>query len=258
LPIHLLKPEIDKTMIQRLKTSTILLLTAGFILLGSLVAYNMALKTEYTKGTYKDPYRNFVTLDYRDFNQIEINPASDINVKIMSGNYKVQVHKHATDYITFTKNGSNLQVNLNYLKEEQQQPYGDVIVITCPQLTQLKTNAFYTLNGKKITSNKSWNNNLVTVEGFQQPTLSLQQDKATTIKLTNSKLDRLEAVVGVSAGSAAKLELDKTNQIQEANLDIRNKSELVVENLTIPKRQYQFSDSARATFSGSALGILAQ
>lgn len=245
-------------MIQRLKTSTILLLTAGFILLGSLVAYNMALKTEYTKGTYKDPYRNFVTLDYRDFNQIEINPASDINVKIKSGKYKVQVHKYTAKYIKFTKSGSKLQVNLVYPEEEEQQPYGDLIVITCPQLTQLNTNTFYTVNGKKIISNKSWNNSTITVEGFQQPDLRLQQDKATTIKLSGSKLNRLDAVVGVSAGSAAKLDLDKTNQIQEANLDIRNKSELVIENLNIPKRQYHFSDSARATFSGSALGILVQ
>ncbi len=245
-------------MLHHLKTSTILLLTAGFILLGSLVAYNMALKTEYNKGTYKDPYRNFVTLNHRDFNQIEINPATEINVKIMSGAYKIQVHPFATDYVQIKKNGLNLQVDLVYPQDEKRQPYGDLVVITCPQLESLKTNAFYSLQGKKITSTKSWDDNTVTIQGFQQPALRLLQDKATAVKLSGNKINRLEAVVGVSTGSSARLNLDKTNQIQEANLDIRNKSELVVENLIIPKRQYQFSDSARATFTGSALGILAQ
>ncbi len=245
-------------MLQHLKTSTILLLTAAFILLGSLVAYNMALKAEYNKGTYKDPYRNFVTLNYRDFNQIEINPATEMNVKIMAGDYQVRVHKHATDYIKLRKTGRNLQVDLVYPQEVKRQHYGDLVVITCPQLAKLKTNAFYSLQGKKITSTQSWDDNYVTVQGFTQPALSLQQDKASSVKLSGNKLNRLEAAVGISTGSSARLNLDKTNQIQEANLDIRNKSELVIENLNIPKRQYQFSDSARATFTGSALGILAQ
>ncbi|QNF33905.1 hypothetical protein HUW51_14675 [Adhaeribacter swui] len=245
-------------MLQHFKTSTILLLTAGLILLGSLVAYNMALKTEYNKGTYKDPYRNFVTLNYRNFDQIAINPASELNVKIKAGDYKVQVHKYTKEYLSFTQNGKLLQVDLAYPKEPQMQPYGDLIVITCPNLANLKTNAFFMQNGKKVISTKSWNNSTVTVEGFEQPSLNLQQDKGTTVKLSGNKLNRLEAVVGLSTGSTAYLNLDKTNQIQEANLDIRNKSELIVENLNIPKRQYHFSDSARATFSGSALGILAQ
>ena len=245
-------------MLQHLKTSTILLLTAGFILLGSLVAYNMALKFEYNTGSYKDPYRNFVTVNYRDFDQISINPATEMNVKIIAGDYNVRVHKYATDYITFKKSGHNLQVDLVYPQEVKRQPYGDLVVITCPRLTTLKTNAFYSLNGKKITSTQSWDDNTVSVQGFEQPVLSLQQDKATSIKLSNTKLNRLEAVVGLSTGSAARLHVEKNNQIQEANLDIRNKSELVIENLNIPKRQYQFSDSARATFTGSALGILAQ
>ncbi|RDC64014.1 hypothetical protein [Adhaeribacter pallidiroseus] len=245
-------------MLQHLKTSTILLLTAAFILLGSLVAYNMALKTEYNKGTYKDPYRNFVTLNYRDFDQIIINPATEINVKILSGDYKVQVHPFVTDFVQIKKNGQHLQVDLVYPKEEKRQPYGDLVVITCPKLDNLKTNAFYSIQGKKITSTKSWDDNTVTVQGFQQSAFSLQQDKATAVKLSGNKITRLEAVVGVSTGSSARLNLDKTNHIQEAHLDIRNKSELVIENLNIPKRQYQFSDSARATFTGSALGILAQ
>lgn len=241
-----------------MKTSTALLLTAFLILLGSLAAYNMALKTEYNKGTYKDPYRDFITLNYRDFDQVEINPATEMNVKIMAGDYKVQVHKSATDFIQFKKAGRQLQVNLVYPQEEQELRSWELVVITCPQLIDLKTNAFYTVKGKKITPTKSWDDNVITLQGFKQDNLNLEQDKASAVNLLENKINRLKAVVGLSAGSTARLHLDKTNRIQEADLDIRNKSELVIENVTIPKLQYQFSDSARATFTGSALGILAQ
>ena len=195
-------------MLQHLKTSTILLLTAGFILLGSLVGYNMALQSEFNKGTYKDPYRNYVTLNHRDFNQVIINPATEINVKIVSGDYKVQVHEFANDFIQIKKSGSNLQVDLVYPQQEKRKPYGDLVVITCPNLANLKTNGFYSVQGKKITSTKSWDDNTVTVQGFQQPALGLQQDKATAVRLSNNKLNRLEAVVGVSTGSSARLNLE--------------------------------------------------
>ncbi|PSR52526.1 hypothetical protein AHMF7605_02790 [Adhaeribacter arboris] len=86
-----------------MKTSTVLLLTAFLILLGSLAAYNMALKNEYNKGTYKDPYHNYITLNYRDFDQVEINPATEMNVKIKAGPFSVQVHPHATDLVKIKK-----------------------------------------------------------------------------------------------------------------------------------------------------------
>jgi hypothetical protein len=47
-----------------------------------------------------------------------------------------------------------------------------------------------------------------------------------------------------------------SNRIIAANLDIRHKSQLILEGATIPQLYYQFADSATATISGAALSAL--
>ncbi len=94
------------------------------------------------------------------------------------------------------------------------------------------------------------------MQEFKQDTIFLQQDKASAVSLSGNKINRLEAIVGFGSASTSRLYINGTNTIQEANLEIRKKSELVLDNITIPKLKYQFSDSAKATFSGRGLGIL--
>ncbi|PSR52525.1 hypothetical protein AHMF7605_02785 [Adhaeribacter arboris] len=145
-----------------------------------------------------------------------------------------------------------------YPQDKEAFHWQEIVVITCPEIKNLKTNAFYTLKGKKVNSTETNHNYSLTLQGFKQANLNLQQDKASAVNLSGNSINRLDAIVGWSTLSNSRLQIDKTNSIQEADLDIRNESELIIENVKIPKLKYQFSDSARVTFSGSALGVIAQ
>jgi len=57
--------------------------------------------------------------------------------------------------------------------------------------------------------------------------------------------------------TALRAEYPKENyKLQAANLDIRNKSSLVLDDLFIPALTYTFSDSAQLDLKGNALQIL--
>jgi len=81
-------------------------------------------------------------------------------------------------------------------------------------------------------------------------------DNASHVVLAHNNIKFLDAVAGMSSGSNSKLNLTETNQLQAAKLDIRNKSQLILDNLVIPDLAYTFSDSARLDIKGSALQLL--
>ncbi|SMB85053.1 hypothetical protein SAMN00120144_3158 [Hymenobacter roseosalivarius DSM 11622] len=239
-----------------MKTSNKLLLTALLFLLTSLAAYNMALKTEYRKGTYKDPYKNFTALNLKDFNALEINPASILNVKVMAGPYAVWVHKKAAEYVQVKQTGQRLRLDVAFAEDKDFTGNSYAVMISCPRLTSLTTNAVYSVKGKQTIDKDlgSFPNFGVTVSGFTQDSLWVRQDNASLLKLTDNTLGRLRAVAGLSPGSSSTLHLLATNHITAANLGIRHKSQLILENVAIPQLHYQFADSAKATISGASLG----
>lgn len=243
-----------------MKTSNKLALTALLVLLTSLAAYNMALKNEYDKGTYKNPYKDFIALDLKGFNELEINPASILNVEVKAGPYAVWVRKGADEYVTVKQLGRRLRLDAAFAEEKEYTGRGYAVMISCPRLTALTANAVYSVKGKPTTDKNTgpFRNFGVTVSGFAHDSLRLSQDNASLVKLTDNRFGLLRAVAGLSDGSSSTLHVLPSNRIGAARLDIRNKSELVLENIRIPQLQYQFSDSAKATVSGTSLGMLMQ
>jgi major membrane immunogen (membrane-anchored lipoprotein) len=63
-----------------MKKSNLFLLVAVIVLLVSLAIYNTNLRAKFLAGTYKDPYRNFETLNFKNFNTVAVNAASEISV----------------------------------------------------------------------------------------------------------------------------------------------------------------------------------
>jgi len=238
-----------------MKKSSKLLLTAILILVISLGIYNAALKAEYRKGTYKDPYYGFTSLNLKNFNTLELNAGSVIGVKIIKGDYQVQVHNLAAEFIKVKQEGQKLKVDVVY-PEDRKGVWADYhVVISCPELQSLKTNTEYITKGKSITDKKN-SGYKISLEGMSQEKLQLNMDNASRVLLVHNKINMLEAVAGISSGSSSELNLARDNQIQEAHLDIRNKSQLILDNLIIPELTYTFSDSARLDMKGSALQLL--
>ena len=96
----------------------------------------------------------------------------------------------------------------------------------------------------------------ISVEGFEQDSLLLQQDNASVIKLVNNKLGKLRSITGISPGAHSKLEISPDNTIQEADLTVKRKGTLLVQAAKITNLKYDFGDSTNVTLSGAALGML--
>ena len=238
-----------------MKKSTKLVLTAVLIFIITLGVYNAALKAEYLKGTYKDPFQNFTDQNFNDFNTVVVNAGSVINVKIEKGDYQVRVHQDATEFIKIKQEGSCLIVDVIFPEKSQRVWASNHVVIACPELQSLRTNTAYTINGKMVTD-KEANRQAVMLEGFAQDKLEIKMDNASHVVLAHNNIKFLDAVAGMSSGSNSKLNLTETNQLQAAKLDIRNKSQLILDNLVIHNLSYTFSDSASLDIKKSALQLL--
>jgi flagellar motor protein MotB len=243
-----------------MKKSNLFVLAAVIILFASLVSYNTTLRAQYVSGVYKDPYRNFETLNLKNFNAVAVNAASEISVTIRQGpNYKVQLFTPDADKIKVTQEGNQLLIDAKYQQDRRYLGDREKVVITLPTLQMVTTNASYTIDNKPFTHGKNkheWSNASTKIIGFTQDSLFIQQDNLNKIELINNKLGFLHVISGASPGSSSRIQINSNNTIARANLDIRNKGELSLTDIFIPNPTYQFSDSARLNLSGPALAIL--
>jgi hypothetical protein len=245
---------------QLMKNSNKYLLAALLVLLTSLTAYNMALRTEYRKGTYKDPLRDFTTLQFQDFTEVTVPAASVVRVKIVSGPFKVRVSPQASKYVQVRQQGSQLSITAAFPEGEEFLGHSEAVVISCPQLAVLTTDAIYQLKGQPhVDKNQGYPMSKgIVVQGFTQDSLTLRQDKASRIELAGNHLGSLRATAGATPGSHATLQINPDNRIGAASLAIERQSELILNNVAIARLHYHFADSAKATLTGAALGSFAK
>ncbi|WP_046244567.1 hypothetical protein [Hymenobacter terrenus] len=235
-----------------MKNSLKFLTAAGLLLLGSLTAYNAALHTEYTRGSYRDTQasrsRDYTKLALNNFTKVAVPAAAVISVKIMPGPYEVWVKKEAAEFVHITQQGQQLTVAVALPEAQKNLAASETVLIQCPRLSSLTTDGVYTIAGKPQ-ANKTNSRGRVVVQGFVQDSLTMRQDRASSVQLENNKLGYLRAVAGASLGSGSTLKVSKENAIEAADLAIEHQSRLELGS-AIPKLHYQFSDSATAVFSG--------
>jgi len=238
-----------------MKTSNKLLLSALIIFVISLGIYNTALKAEYLTGNYKDPFKDFNTLKFSDFDEIQINAANEIDVNITQGPNKVRVSKRAGSNIKITQQGRKLVLDVVYEKNKASHR-GEEVLITCPNLKAISAFGWYTEGGKKITNNNSkfgnWDQQPIVIHGFKTDSLNIEQDNYTYLSLSHNTIGFLKANVGNTATATPILQI-QNNIIQKAELNMKQKSELRLNNLYIPQLTYHLGDSTKVSFSGVAL-----
>ncbi|WP_375418693.1 hypothetical protein [uncultured Hymenobacter sp.] len=237
-----------------MKTSTKFLTAALALLLGALAAFNLSLRAEYARGTYKDPLRNTTTLKFSGFTEVSVLSASALKVRIVAGPYSVRLSDQAAEFVQVSQQGRRLRVTLAFPEGRQYLGGGDVLTITCPQLRQLSASARYLVEGKLLTDRENRGGS-VRVQGFRQDSLTLRQDHATRIELAGNQLGYLRAGAGASPGSHPVLLIGSDNRIQAADLMMQACSVLEQET-RIERPHYVFGDSTKVSFSGSALGGL--
>ncbi|GAA4498015.1 hypothetical protein GCM10023172_14070 [Hymenobacter ginsengisoli] len=236
-----------------MKTSIKLLLAAFIVLLASLTAYNMALRAEYRSGAYKDPLRGYTALAFKNFTEVDVPAAGLLKVKIMAGPFGVWVHPSAGKVVRVSQQGGRLVVAAVFPDHAQAPNWGETVVISCPNLVGLQTNAECQVQGHPERSKNSLGGRVL-LQGFTQDSLALRQDWGSRIELTNNRLGLLRATAGATPGSHPILQVNGGNRFAAASLTLDHQSELVLNNVQIGQLHHRFGDSTKVTLTGAALG----
>ncbi|RZK20859.1 MAG: hypothetical protein EOO56_12160 [Hymenobacter sp.] len=241
-----------------MKNSSNYLLAAVLVLLASLTAYNMALRAEYRRGDYKNPLRGYVAQPFRDFTEVVVPASNALSVKIVPGPFSVRLNPGAAEYVHLRQQGGRLLITAAFPKWRRDFGSAETVLISCPRLAALTTDAVYESQGKQLTSKHFMDSEKVLVQGFTQNSLMLRQNHGSHIELAGNQLGYLRATAGPAPGSHGLLQLNADNRIAAAYLTLGHQSELTLTNLRIPQLRHQVADSAKVTLTGAALGSLAQ
>jgi len=242
-----------------IKTSNKLILAALFLLLVSLTGYDYLLRAEYISGRYRDPYSTFITLKFTNFDAVDVNSTSAVNVKFVQGPFSVRVDTGALEFAKFKQQGNRLKIYATFKGDYIQNGNPYIVVISCPKLTEVNTNAIFIAGNKQVTDTvyrEDWHMRQNLIEGFTEDSLSIRQSFGSNIILSGNHIRVFNAVVGINTWSFAETFILKNNQFQQANVDVLNRSHLLVEGQTIHDLKYHLADSAKITFTGSAQDIL--
>lgn len=245
-----------------MKTSNKLLLFALAVLVGALGTYNIALKAEYNTKSYQDPYKNYIAMDFNGFDEVEVNAGDMLKVMIEPGEqHAVYLYKGNEEVVHISQENKTLQIDVT-TNDTQKGVRGwgaPHLIIKTPMLHTLRANAMHISNGELMTNIQRLNTASylnTSLYGFKQDSLRLELDNGVLVQLHGSELQHLQAVTGTSPDSDSKLLIHPDNKIRQANLDIRNRSQLALINVAIPELKYTLSEKAQVELSGEALAIL--
>jgi hypothetical protein len=244
-----------------MKTSNQFLFAAGVFTLLSLVVYDFLLKAEYRSGSYPDPYKHFVTLNYTNFDVVDLPSSTAANVKFIQGPFSVRVDQYAQHFVQVSQQDARLRIDARFDGGYQSTSSPYILLISCPKLSAVHLNAGYLANDKEVTDTivrEDWNMRQVLIDGFNQDSLHIEQDYGSTVVLSKNHIRAISAEIGESPRSGSHLIIEDSNVFGNVVLDIRNLSKLFLNNATIQELKYQLGDNAQLIVTGKAKNLLNQ
>jgi hypothetical protein len=244
-----------------MKTSSKLVFAAVILLVLALIAYDSLLKTEYLSGKYKDIYRDYKTLNFKDFDAADLPSSTASNVKFIQGPFSVRIDPEALRYSSVKQKGNRLRVEANFNSNYENNSFDYLLIISCPKLTEVNVSAFYrkykgTQTYIDTTVKDDWHMRQVLIEGFNEDSISVKQNYGSTIELSGNHFRALKAVIGTSDSSGSKLIIRNNNQIKQANISVLNRATLMLDGKPIQNLNYQLADSAKMIFTGDAQNMI--
>lgn len=242
-----------------MKTSNKLILAALLLVLISLFGYDYLLKEVYVSGKYKDPYNGFTALKFKDFDSVDIVSSTAANVKFIQGPFSVRIDTNFLNYVKVKQTGKRLQINTVFESGYLYNPNPYIMVISCPKLFEVNTNATYRSNNQEVTDTivrEDWKMRQILIDGFKQDSLIIKQDYGSTVVLANNQIHIINGVIGVSKKSGSKLIIGKSNELGNVTLNIQNKSSLVLNDALIYNLNYHLADSAKLVLIGNAQNLI--
>ncbi|MGZ3751274.1 MAG: hypothetical protein ACXVB0_19025 [Mucilaginibacter sp.] len=242
-----------------MKTSIKLLLSALLVVVVALFAYDKMVQTEYRSNAYKNPYRYYTDLKFKDFDTINVKSVSASNVLFEQGPFRVRISPGADEFTRISQNKRILDIEAVFKYGYQNNLNSYVVIITCPKIASLKTSAWYGTNGKFYIDTivkDQWNMRKVLVEGFKQDSLVIAQDYGSRVFLSNNNIGYLKATIGLSNSSGSQLNILNNNHFENVDLEADNKSTLLINSMPKNKSILKIADSAQLILTGSARNIL--
>lgn len=241
-----------------MKTSIKILIAGVCLVLGALVWYDLHVRDAYKSGSYKQLFGGFTTLNFKDFDEIDVNACTAANVIVKQGPFNIQVDPTAS-FVKVSQKGSALQINAVYPNTYYTPRNAYVLVITCPQLKKLVIDSRYTTGGRAVqdtlaSENFDWRPSIM--EGFSADSLSIEERFAGAVILKGNSLKKLDVVMGIGDKSRSNMIILPDNQLDNVNLDIRNRSQLRLQCKNIQNFKYQLADSARLIVNGATRQLL--
>ncbi|MBS1528583.1 MAG: hypothetical protein JST19_23255, partial [Bacteroidetes bacterium] len=132
-------------------TSTKILIATFALLIGCLVIYDFGLKAEYEKLDYTNPYYNYEKLDYRNFDVVELNSSTAVNIMLVQGAFKVLASSRVTDYLDIRQQKNRLIITAKFPNQYRGEADQYILYISCPHLAAFKADAWYMAGDVKVT-----------------------------------------------------------------------------------------------------------
>ena len=163
------------------------------------------------------------------------------------------------EYMKIKQEGRRLIIRTEFENDYRFNPHQYLLVISCPKISFLSTNATYRSYNKEVTDTivrEDWKMRQVLIDGFAQDTLHIVQDYGSTVILDSNHIGHIYARIGKSQHSGSNLIIQNTNHFQSASIYIENQSKLFLDSATIGNLDYHLADSARLIIDGRAINLL--
>jgi hypothetical protein len=174
---------------------------------------------------------------------------------VRQGPFDVKIEPYGKNYVKVSQNGAILNINAAFSGSYQNPRFDYVMVITCPSLVKFNTDARYMAGDLPVTDTLAgvdfnWRPSIIS--GFRQDSLAITARHASNIILNGNTLKSLKAVIGMNEGSASNFTITGNNRLENADLNMMNKSRLRLLGGDIPNLKYQLADSAQLIINGSS------
>jgi len=242
-----------------MKTSNKLAIAAVILILAAMFFYDLKLKAAYLSGDYKNPFRDFVALNFKDFNSIKLDASTAANIIVKQGPFGVKIEPNGNNYVKVTQTGSKLNIDVGFSGNYQNSRYDYVMVITCPNLVKFDADAKYMAGDLPVTDTLAgadfkWRPSII--RGFTLDSLSITAKHGSNIILTQNNIKSLKAAIGIGDGSASNMTIGTGNRFEKADLTMLNKSRLQILEASITDLKYQLADSAKLVLTGAAKKLI--
>jgi hypothetical protein len=238
-----------------MRTSNKILIGIFILFTVSLIVYDLNLKAEYKKGDYANPFRGYVALNYRDFDEVELDASTAVNIILVQGPFKVMANPDAMEFVTVSKHNKRLIVGASFSDHFQGFNAAYILYISCPKLKLFDADTRYLAAGIQVTDTVALNFNWkpTVIRGFTLDSLSINEDNASNLVLDSNKITKLNATIGQGKNSSPIFTIDKYNQFTQSDLNLLNKSRLVIKGAISKNLKYNLADSATLIVNGAAV-----